>query len=271
MKELKQYISEWKLTSDNNSSVGYRYKYCPTTLEGLRDIISNKLVENSKAPNLLDIDTSKITDMYKLFCYFSTYKNDIEILDLHTWNMSNVKTTVHMFSQLENLKYVNVTGWDVSNVENMSCMFYDCSELVKVEGIETWKTKSVKDVIDMFANCYALESLNLKNWDSSNIERMSEMFWKCTSLKRIDNISNWTINSTSLSGLFLHCESLEVLDLSNWTFKVELYDIGRMFMGCKNLKKIEGIHDWPVQNALTGGIFDDCYNLSYYPRWYKQY
>jgi len=267
MKELKQYISEWKLTSDNNSSVGHKYNYKPANKKELIDILQVKLEENEKKPYLLDIDTSMITDMEELFGPFYYCSQKIEILDLRSWNVSRVKTMNAMFEGLTYLKSVNTIGWNTSNVKDMYCMFNNCHELEEIIGIESWNTKSVTDVIDMFAYCRKLKSLDFKKWDVSNIENMSEMFWQCSGLKKIDNIENWVINSRKLNGVFLGCESLEYLDISNWTFKVQLSDIGRLFYGCKNLKEVKGINVLP-DVGFREDIFKDCDNLSYYPRWY---
>ena len=62
-----------------------------------------------------------------------------------------------------NFKYIDISDWDVSNVTNMRCMFFDCGEL-----------KSVGD---------------LSNWDVSNVTDVSDMFYECNELKFIEDIS----------------------------------------------------------------------------------
>jgi len=265
MKTLKQYISEWRLTSDNVSNIGYEYNYKPNNTEELIDLILKKCAENEKNPYLLDIDTSKITDMEELF-YLNRYVQNIEILDLHTWNVSKVETMKKMFYNLKNLKSVNTIGWNTSNVTTMYAMFDNCHVLKEITGIEMWNTKSVTDVIDMFADCHRLESLDFKNWDVSGIEHMSEMFWCCEGLKKINNIENWVITSYSLNAMFRKCVSLEYLDISNWTFKVKLDDASRMFQGCVNLKEIKGI-DTLKTARLKENMFEHC-NSSIIPSWY---
>lgn len=52
-----------------------------------------------------------------------------------------------------------LAGWDVSNVEDMSLMFAQCTALYGLSGLEVWDVSHVEDLSSMFADCY-----NLENW-----------------------------------------------------------------------------------------------------------
>jgi len=146
MKTLNIYINEWKLTSDNNSSVGYRYKYFPKDEDELASIIAQKCKENEERPYLLDIDTSKITDMWSLF---SNGSNGV----LKQYNVDPNKFIC-----------LDLTSWDVSNVGNFVDMFYHCDNLKEIKGIENWNIDPEKVHIDgMFDRLKSLET-EIPDW-----------------------------------------------------------------------------------------------------------
>ena len=61
MKTLKQYLTERLIIKKSN------YKYFPETKEELQAIIKQRIKQEGNEADLTDIDTSKITDMSKLF------------------------------------------------------------------------------------------------------------------------------------------------------------------------------------------------------------
>ena len=96
-----------------------------------------------------------------------------------------------------NFKYIDISDWDVSNVTNMRCMFFDCGEL-----------KSVGD---------------LSNWDVSNVIYMSSMFYECNELKFIGDISKWDVsNVTNMTYMFAFCKKFNQ-DLSCWNVSNVIY------------------------------------------------
>ena len=55
----------------------------------------------------------------------------------------------------------NLSKWNVSNVEDMSCMFNGC-EKFEAEGLNKWNVNKVKDKEMMFYGCIALK--NKPSW-----------------------------------------------------------------------------------------------------------
>ena len=62
MKSLTHYIQEKLIIKRSN-----KYKYFPKTKEELKAIIKKRIKDEGNEVNLNHIDTSKITDMSKLF------------------------------------------------------------------------------------------------------------------------------------------------------------------------------------------------------------
>ena len=98
------------------------------------------LIEYAFNHNIYDlnfIDTNEITDMSKLFI------NINHNFDVSSWNVSNVIDISFMFYGCHNFN-CDLSKWDVSNVTNMSYMF---------------------------SNCYKLEGKGLEHWDVSKCDR----------------------------------------------------------------------------------------------------
>ena len=139
---------------------------CPATKEELIKEISIRLDKGQA--NMNDIDTSKITDMSLLFSEFST----------------------------RDIGYIDISLWDVSNVENMANMFTFCPDINC--DLSKWNVSKVKDMTSMFYNCYKF-NCDLSKWDVSNVEKMSFMFYKCSNFN--SDLSNWNTHNVGIEVL----------------------------------------------------------------------
>ena len=63
---------------------------------------------------------------------------------------------------------VDLSGFDTSNVTNMSGMFYWCSNLTTL-NLSGWDTGRVTDMNSMFDGCSSLTSLDLSGWDTVSL------------------------------------------------------------------------------------------------------
>ncbi len=79
---------------------------------------------NTKTMNLINLDTSKVTNMSYMFLNCLSLTN----LDLSSWNTSNVTDMSYMFacSKIESAKSINL---DTGNVHNVLGMFTSCEEI----------------------------------------------------------------------------------------------------------------------------------------------
>ena len=85
-------------------------------------------------------------------------------------------------------EYIDISNWNVSNVENMGCMFQECTQLKSIGDLSNWDILKVNDMNHMFADCYHLKSVdNLSNWNVSNVNFMNNAFKE----SGITNIPDW--------------------------------------------------------------------------------
>ena len=115
--------------------------------------------------NLNDIDVSKITDMSYLFTGWFRNKLDIDISE---WDVSNVNDMTAMFANCPNFNS-DLSKWDVSKVVDMRNMFYECPNFNC--DLSDWNVSKVKDIRCMFFNCHKFNS-DLSRWNTSKVEYM---------------------------------------------------------------------------------------------------
>ena len=89
-----------------------------------KELISNiKELIGKGVTDLNCIDTSKITDMSYLF---DRELSKIKNINISKWDVSNVENMGGMFDKCENFD-CDLSNWDVRKVKDMNGMFYECS------------------------------------------------------------------------------------------------------------------------------------------------
>ena len=138
MKSLQQHISEKLVIChqqvDEKLVINKNYDdliYQPETPDELRKIIKDrydKLGPGTKNEpiNFNDIDVSKMTSFFDIKNQYGIFeKTKFEYIDVSDWDVSNVEDMHHMFYGCNNLKSVgDLSNWDVSKVEHMHKMFH---------------------------------------------------------------------------------------------------------------------------------------------------
>ena len=141
------------------------------------------------------------------------------------------------FSNNRDITYINATGWNIKQT-NLNYVFYDCTGLTEIKGIETWNTSEVTNMSNMFKNCKKLTSLDLSRFDTSKVTNMNDMFNGCSGLTSIDLSGFDTSKVTSMTYMFYACKSLTSLDLSRFDTS-EVTSMAYMFSSCNNLTSLD--------------------------------
>ncbi|MDF7639792.1 BspA family leucine-rich repeat surface protein [Lactobacillus sp. ESL0791] len=135
---------------------------------------------------LTNLDTSAVTDMSYMF----SGVNKMTTLDLSGWNTSSVLNMSHMFEEgyynnSSKLSSIIFTGWDTSHVTDMSYMFsnryglQDMYDGLTSLDLSALNTSSVTNMSHMFSGDRDLTGITFgsaANWDTSNVTDMSNMF-----------------------------------------------------------------------------------------------
>ncbi|AUB51538.1 BspA family leucine-rich repeat surface protein [Enterococcus mundtii] len=148
-----------------------------------------------------------------------------------------------------------------NNSDGFSTMFYNCSNLIAVEGLEKLKTGNAKSFAYMFYNCESLETIDVSSFDTSSSTSFAYMFYNCESLEMIDVSSFDTSSSTSFAYMFYNCKSLETIDVSIFDTSSST-NFASMFALCRNVKELD-VANFDVSKAIDlSGIFQGCRSIS---------
>ena len=169
------------------------------------------------------IDTSEITDMSYLF---GVGNNSVDFNGhIELWDVSNVADMTGMFYEAESFNQP-IGDWDVSNVTNMSWMFYGTYEFNQPLG--DWDVSNVTDMTEMFDKAASFNQ-SIGNWNVSNVNNMPWMFASAYDFNQ--PIGDWDVsNVVSMSGMFFDAKSFNQ-DISQWNIK-KVKDYDDLYYNC---------------------------------------
>ena len=70
-----------------------------------------------------------------------------------------------MFCNCNNLQRIDLSSFNTKNVTDMCRMFYNCTNLKSID-LSSFNTQDVKDIKDMFSGCNKLSSVVLNRKES---------------------------------------------------------------------------------------------------------
>ena len=201
---------------------------------------------------------------------------------------------VNMFNTCVALEYVDMSGINMSEVTDANSMFYNCSVLELIDGMEEWQfSNNLSKTSKMFNWCSRLRAVDFSGCDFSGVGSCSAWFDKCISLEeikggiydvccddgkmaysifyncrlleKIEGIETWDMSGASAcNGVFFNCASLTGLDLSQWGISSKCTDVTNIFRRCSKLETVN-ISGWDISGvtAKTGisGMFAECASL----------
>ena len=138
----------------------------------------------------------------------TNYQNNLTKADLANLDVSNVYDMSNMFWNAAKLKEVNLTGWQTNSVRYFDSMFFGTKQLsdLKFTNLTSYPSATLADMFDGSG----IENLDLSTWNVSNVADFTYMFDNTKNLNVL-NISGWKLNKTvefngnpnPVSGLFL--------------------------------------------------------------------
>ena len=164
------------------------------------------------------------------------------------------------FGEIQRIfKEIDFAMIDTSNVKDMSEMFHNCFDLKEL-NLSGFNTSQVKYMNEMFDCCGNLRELDLSHFNTSNVEDMNRMFAWCERLTNLDLSGFDTSNVKNMMGMFLACEKMQKLNLSSFdTSKVT--DMGNLFWRCYGLESLDLSSFDTSQVKYMNGMFSSCFYL----------
>ena len=166
MKTLNQYIKEKLIINKDYRDVKM---YHPKSFDELQKIIEDRY--DKLGPG--------------------TKENPIDFNDIDVSNLNSFRNKGKGIFEETKFKYIDISDWNVSNVTNMSYMFYACKELKSVGDISEWDVSKVINMSFMFTGCKKINQ-DISKWNVSNVTDMSYMFYDCENFNQ--DISDWDIS-----------------------------------------------------------------------------
>lgn len=125
--------------------------------------------------------------------------------DVSNWHVTSACTNLNAIFHSTRETYIDVTGWDTSNVITVNQLCDGMWNLQKIDGLETWDTSNCVCFAEMFSGCGSLKEINLSSFDTRKANRgtpisgngdtsygLQSMFSGCSSLKKLILSENFT-------------------------------------------------------------------------------
>lgn len=177
-------------------------------------------------------NVSKVTSMRQLF-HPSIYLYS-DVCRMLSEDLGDEEEFVQLYLRKARAFNEDLSGWDVSNVTDMSEMFRG---VMSFNGdIKEWDTSSVTNMKGMFQGAQSFNR-DINSWNTSKVKYMQGMFMDAISFD--GNISQWdTRNVLRMDFMFQNAQSFSG-DLSRWDTS-SLKSNADMFQGAEKFRGVFG-------------------------------
>ena len=251
--EIKQIPKYKKLTTSN--------RYLATGCTKLKKVTINDFISNDN-DNGLTSAFQECTALEEVYIKSS--------LDYYTKGIE----LRNAFQSCNSLKTVTMIGFKPNGC---SQIFYNCSSLTEIIGLDTWDMSNCTNISNMFTGCNVLGDntfLTMSEWNVAKITTYNSTFQGCKAMTNNNFMSSWEMsNCQGLMSTFQDCTGLIELDLSN-KFLTGLNNIRQLCYNCTNLQTIN-LTNFIDKDNYSGELtttfystqnpFDNCSSLQNNP------
>lgn len=269
----------WKNNALNVKSVEFRDKIRPVStarwfngfenatsinlknLDTSRDTNMNKMFSYCKGLTKLDVsglDTSQVTDMDAMFAVCINLTN----IPVSNFNTSKVKDMHSMFDSCFKLQSLDLSMFDTSNVTDFGYMFSGDKVMSTLHLTVNFVTEKAKDISGIFNDCEKLSNINVSNWNVSNVTSTEKAFANNFLLKSLD-LSNWDMSNCENSQMMFYSDTAltSIGNTSNWNVS-KITTTHSMFEGCSKLQSLN-TSKWVFSNLTNAdSMFSNCQVLT---------
>jgi surface protein len=166
-----------------------------------------------------------------------------KILTVEQWGSILWSSFETAFVNTQNLTIPAIDAPNLSQVTNMSYMFYDCKSFN--QPINNWNVENVTSMQGMF---YGSEIFNqpINNWNVENVTSMQAMFQNATAFNQ--PLNDWNVSSVAdMQSMFYNATTFNQ-PLSNWNVS-SVADMQSMFALTTALN--QPLNNWNVANVTN--------------------
>ena len=240
----------------------YTYKPDEISIEGNSYSIDQK----NRIMNLINDENNitmkwnnALTDCSRMFYGLSNIKE----IDLSYFDFSQVTEMTFMFRNCYNLEYIKFSN-NINNkviVREMLYLFENCISLKNLD-LSNFNTTLLTSMMYTFSNCISLTSLNFNGFNTNSVVLFMGTFNNCSSLISLDLSSFDTSNALYMNAMFSFCSSLISLNLSSFRTP-KVYSMAGMFYECSKLKSLDLSNFDTSGTAFMTNLFYNCSELFY--------
>ncbi|MCL6266691.1 BspA family leucine-rich repeat surface protein [Flagellimonas myxillae] len=150
-------------------------------------------------------DLSHVTDLTGMFLNAATFNGG----DLSGWDVSNITNMSQMFEGATEFNG-NIGNWHVNNVTNMEHMFLGAESFN--QNLENWVVSKVENMDSMFAQAHKFNG-NVTNWNVQSVEDFSAMFLGAFAFNQ--NLGGWNIKSATAMNGMLSSSGVDIPNYNN--------------------------------------------------------
>lgn len=190
--------------------------------------------------------------------------DSLKILTIDQWGAIGWTSMEHAFHGAANLRLAASDAPDLSDVENMSSMFYGASSF-KLEGdgtLNNWDVSTIRFFDEMFSGAIKFNG-DLRDWETSGAEQMNRVFYKNTIFN--SDLSGWDVsNVLTFDGMFSNAEAFNS-DISGWptggaTSMNRMFNNAASFnqtLGGWDVGDVAGMEDMLTNSGLSVENYDE--------------
>tara|TARA_R110000868_G_scaffold111866_1_gene301713 strand:+ start:802 stop:2040 length:1239 start_codon:yes stop_codon:yes gene_type:complete len=172
---------------------------------------------------------------------FNNTGSRLNIRTITNWGTLRLGNGGNYLNGCSNLTLTTVVGTlDLTGTTNLNGMFWACSSLTTVNGINSWNTAAVTSIGQMFHSCTNFNQA--LSFNTGAVTNMSNMFQSCTAFNAALSFSS-TASVTNMYAMFYNCTNFN----QPLTFNtVSVTNMGYMFGQCAFN---QNIGSWNVANV----------------------
>ena len=158
-------------------------------------------------------------------------------IDLSGFDLSDVKDMSNWFQNQSELTTIVYRQNEKISPTNMNGLFYGCKSLQNID-LSVFDTTNTTDMGRLFYGCTNLKGLDVSHLKTANVTDMSYMFNGCSSLNTLTLTAFDTTNVTTMTGMFYDCSNLTALDVSTFN-TAKVTSMTSMFRGCSKITTLD--------------------------------